>query len=347
MKALANIALPSYVDLMKRTTIKDVAREAGVSISAVSRAFSNGSLAKEKRDSILEVADRLGYRPSLVARGLASQRSQTVTLVTGRMWDTFDALFLEQLAEGLADMGHKLVVAPASKQKQNSGGVYQALDDQSDAVIIAAGTMPIEATQALVRGGVPVILAGRFVDEEGIDCVSADNADGGRQVAELLLRTGCQRPCYFGFDAPSPADQERGDAFCSTSGAAGIPAEWVKVATRTDNDVFEAAAAMLGSPQSPDAVFCATDRLAFSVIEAAKALGIAVPDALSVVGFNNVPAAERRTYRLTTVNYPVSRVVGEVIGVLKARLDDPDLPPIRARIPVQLTVRDTTRRLFS
>jgi DNA-binding LacI/PurR family transcriptional regulator len=330
-----------------RVSIKDVAREAGVSVSAVSRALSNGRVSAEKRSRVLEVVDRLGYRPSSIARGLVQGQSGTVTLVTGRMWDNFDASFLECLAEGLADSQRRLVVAPASRQTGTRGGIYQALDDQSEAVIIAAGTMPIEASRAAVSVGVPVILAGRILEEPGVDCIAADNAEGGRQAADLLLRSGCVAPAYFGFREPSAADEERGAAFLSACAAAGREARLIRQADRDDADLFEAASALLARSDRPDAIFCATDRLALGVIEAARSLGIAIPAQLSVVGFNNVPVSARHTYRLTTINYPVSRVVAEILDVLDTRLARPDAPSIRRRIPVGLIVRDTTRRIVA
>ena len=145
---------------MKRATIKDVARQTGVSVSAVSRAFSGGSVRASKKAKILRVAKELGYRPSAAARSLVRRKSHAVTLVTGRMHDSFDSQFLERMAEALADTGRRMIVAPASKQNEASGGVYQAIDDRSDAVVISAGTMPLEASQACVRVGLPVILAG-------------------------------------------------------------------------------------------------------------------------------------------------------------------------------------------
>lgn len=330
-----------------RISIKDVAKEAGVSVSAVSRALSNGSLSAEKRTRVMAVVERLGYRPSSIARGLVQGQSGTVTLVTGRMWDNFDASFLECLAEGLADSHRRLVVAPASRQRGSRGGIYQALEDQSDAVIVAAGTLPIEASRVAVSIGVPVILAGRILDEPGIDCVAADNADGGRQAADLILRTGCRAPAYFGFREPSAADEERGAAFLVACANAGTPARLIREADRDDEDLFEAVSGILARSDRPDAIFCATDRLALGVIEAARSLGIAIPTELSIVGFNNVPVAARPTYRLTTINYPVSRVVAEILDVLETRLKNPEAPPIRRRIPVGLIVRDTTRRMTS
>lgn len=328
-----------------RVSIKDVAREAGVSVSAVSRTLSNGRVSAEKRARVLEVVDRLGYRPSSIARGLVQGQSGTVTLVTGRMWDNFDASFLECLAEELADSQRRLIVAPASRQKGTRGGIYQAIDDRSEAVIIAAGTMPIEASRAAVSTGVPVILAGRILDEPGVDCIAADNAEGGRQAAGLLLRSGCLRPAYFGFREPSAADEERSTAFISACAATGLDARLIRRADRDDEDLFEAASAMLARSDRPDGVFCATDRLALGVIEAARSLGVSIPTELSVIGFNNVPVAARHTYRLTTINYPVTRVIAEILDVLETRLANPGAPPIRRRIPVGLIVRDTTRRI--
>lgn len=328
-----------------RVSIKDVAREAGVSVSAVSRALSNGSLSAEKKARIMEVVDRLGYRPSNIARGLVQGQTGTVTLVTGRMWDNFDASFLECLAEGVTDSNRRLVLAPASRQRAASGGVFQALEDRSDAVIVAAGTMPIEASRAAVRTGVPVILSGRILDEPGIDCIAADNRDGGRQAADILLRSGCKALAYFGFREPSAADEERATAFLETCAKAGLSALLIRDANRDDEDLFEAASALLARSNRPDAIFCATDRLAFGVIEAARSLGIAIPQDLSVVGFNNVTVAARPTYRLTTINYPVPRLVAEILDVLDFRLKNPDAAPIRRRIPVGLVVRDTTRKM--
>ena len=332
---------------MKRVTIKEVARTAGVSISAVSRAFSEGSsLAPEKRMRVLAVAGQLGYRPSSIARGLVKNRSNTVTLVSGLMSDPFDALFLEQLAEALFDRGKRLIVAPASKQGTERGGMFQALDDRSDVVIVAAGTMPLDASEACVKVGLPVILAGRILDISGIDCVAADNDEGGRQAAQLLLRTGCRRPVYFGFGKRSMADQERQAGFSRAFSEMGSSIAAGYAVARSVDTIFDDATLMLSARQQPDAVFCATDLLALGVIEAARAQGLAVPESVSVIGFNNIPAAAWRSYRLTTLDYPVSRVVDAILDAMDQRLQNPALERQHMRIPVSLVIRDTTRVLM-
>ena len=328
---------------MKRATIKDVARQTGVSVSAVSRAFSGGSVRASKKAKILRVAKELGYRPSAAARSLVRRQSHAVTLVTGRMHDTFDSRFLECLAEALADTGRRLIVAPASKQNEASGGVYQAIDDRSDAVVISAGTMPLEASRACVRVGLPVILTGRELEEQRVDSVVGANVDGGRQAADLFARTGCTNPIYFGSDLESFSDRERFTGFSAHLTERGVRTRAFRAEGREEESIYESASRMLGSPDRPDAVFCATDRLALGVIEAARALRLAIPQEVSVIGFNNVPAAARRTYQLTTLDYPVAQIVSEIMSTLELRITNPELPPIRKRIPVGLIVRATTR----
>ncbi len=328
---------------MNPATIKDVARRAGVSISAVSRALSGGSVSASKKADILRVAKELGYRPSTAARSLVRRQSHAVTLVTGRMHDTFDSHFLDCLAEALADTGRRLIVAPASKQDATSGGVYQAIDDRSDAVIISAGTTSLEASRACVRAGLRVILVGRELKEQGVDSVVAANADGGRQAAELFDRTGCRKPVYFGLSSESFSDRERFEGFRDYLSGCRIQTRAFRVRRQDEEAIYEEASRLLVAPDRPDAVFCGTDRLAFGVIEAARALRLSVPGNVSIIGFNNVRAAARRTFQLTTLDYPVDLIVSEIMETLKTRVAEPGRPPIRKRIPVSLIVRGTTR----
>ena len=343
MQTIAIAAARRYTVGMKPATIKDVARHAGVSVSAVSRALSGGSVSAAKKADILRVAKELGYRPSSAAQSLVRRQSHAVTLVTGRMHDTFDSQFLDCLAEALADTGRRLIVAPASKQNAVSGGVYQAIDDRSDAVVISAGTMPLEASRACVRAGLRVILVGRELEERGVDSVVAANADGGRQAAELFERTGCRKPVYFGSGSESFSDRERFDGFRDYLTGHGIRTCAIRARGLEEEAIYESASRLLVGPDRPDAVFCGTDRLAFGVIEAARALRLPIPRDVSVIGFNNVRAAARRTYQLTTLDYAVDQIVEEIMATLETRIANPGCPPIRKRIPVGLIVRGTTR----
>ena len=141
------------------------------------------------------------------------------------------------------------------------------------------------------------------------------------------------------------ADQERQAGFCRAFCEMGSEVSAAYAVARSVETIFDDATLMLSSRQQRDSVFCATDRLAFGVIEAARAQGLAVPGNVSVIGFNNIPAAAWRSYRLTTINYPVSRVVNAILDTMDRRLANPGLKRQHMRIPVSLVVRDTTRVL--
>ena len=333
---------------MTRVTIKDVARIAGVSPSAVSRVFTDGASASPAtREKVLTVARDLGYRPSLIARGLVGTRTNLVTLVMGRMHDPFDALFLDELAEALSRRGTRLMLASAGRDAPSDSGLLQALDYKSDAVIVAAGTMSPQHAELCVRAGLPVILSGRVLDAPGVDSVLADNVGGGRQAAELLIRTGCRRLAYLGRGGATFSDRERFEGFSAAAAKAGLDVASTAVTDRDHGAVFQAATDLFAGPAPPDGLFASTDSMAIAAIEAARAVGLAVPGDVSIIGFNNVPAAARRSYRLTTLDYPIPSVVSGILELLDSRLAEPERASEIRRIPTRPVVRETTREKAS
>ncbi|MEQ9608542.1 MAG: LacI family DNA-binding transcriptional regulator [Kiloniellaceae bacterium] len=333
---------------MSRATIKDVARAAGVSPSAVSRVFTEGASASAKtRAKVMAAAQRLNYRPSLLARGLVGNRTNLLTLVMGGMSDPFDARFLDAFSQALAARGARLMLASAAPQNSNTAdsadsGLLQALDYRSDAVVIAAGTMSLEHSALCVKAGLPVILAGRVLEAPGVDSVLADNQGGGRQAAELLIRTGCRRLAYLGRGGATFSDRERFEGFATAAAEAGLGVMEQAVAARSDQAAFEAATALLSGPARPDGLFCSTDSVALPAIEAARAVGLTVPGDVSIIGFNNGPNAARRSFQLTTLDYPVTAVVAAILALIDSRLAAPQRPNERQRIPVRMVVRATT-----
>ena len=329
---------------MRRVTIKDVAREAGVSASAVSRVFTEGASASLKtREKVLAAADLLGYRPSLLARGLVRNRTNLVTLVMGRMTDPFDARFMDCLAESLAERGTRLMLSPAAVGAPGEEGMLQALDYQSDAVVVSAGTMSLAHSERCVRAGLPVILAGRVLETPGVDCVLADNHDGGRQAAQLLLRTGCRQLAFLGQGGATFSDRERCNGFEAAARAAGHSIVQQSVMGRDDAAAFAAATTLLSRTPRPDGIFCSNDRIAIAALEASRALGLGVPGDVAIIGFNNLPDSARRSFQLTTLDYPVNAVVAQIIELLDLRLEQPRRPSEIRRIPTHLVVRASTR----
>ncbi len=329
---------------MSRVTIKDVARTAGVSASAVSRVFTEGASASaETRAKVLAAAEGLGYRPNALARGLVGDRTNLIALVMGRTRNIFDSLLLDTLAESLARRDRRLLVSPMLGNDSVDEGLMSALDYQADAVVVAAGTAPLEISERCTRLGVPIIMMGRVIEASGVDCILGDNRDGARQAADLLVATGCRRIAYLGRGHGAYSDRERRDGLKEALAGHGFELAGEARVNMEEDHGFAAAVALLSRRNRPDAVFCGNDIIAFGVIEAAQALGIRIPDELSVIGFDNLPLADWPSYRLTTVDYPIADTVEAVVERLEQRLATPGLHPIVKRVPTRLVVRETTR----
>lgn len=331
---------------MKRVTIKDVALEAGVSYSAVSRAFQDGSnVADATRRKVQEAARKLGYRPSPIARGLVQGRSGLVTLVTGPRQSWFDALFFDTLASELARAGKHLMVATVHSRDEMETGLMQAVDYRSEAVIVSAGTMSLELSSQCVAAGVPVILSGRVLEARGVQCVLADNVGGARQAGALLARSGKRPIAFFGQGGRTFADRERLSGLASALSEHGVAEEEITIADagRAD-DAINAAMALLAGPDRPQAVFCSNDGLALALLQAALQIGMSVPEDLAVIGFDDVPMAGWPSFGLTTINYPVERVVAAIMDCLdpEAIAQSLDRTGTVRRLDTHLVVRRTT-----
>ena len=327
---------------MKRSTIKDVAREAGVSVSAVSRVCSkDASASPEMRAKVRAAAEILGYRPSQLAAGLVQGSTNLLTFVTGPSYGTFDLLFLEALTAAVSRSGFRLMLA-AGDDGGEMGGLLQALDYQSDAVIISAGTLSRAQSEMCLRAGLPVILVGRESDDLGIHCVLPDNTDGGRQAGDLLVRTGCRRIAYLGRGGATFADVELREGVRSAVEAAGLELTTGATAGRQSEDHFRAALSLLTRTDRPDGVFCGSDSIAIGVVEAARALSLDVPRDVSVIGFNNGPDAVLRSFKLSSVDYPIDMLVEAIMGILASQTG-PERSRGTIRIPTRIIPRATTR----
>lgn len=333
---------------MKRVTIKDVAIKAGVSAAAVSRVFTNSAgSSSEMRKKVLTAAHTLGYRPSMLAKGLVGERTNLITLVSGRMSDPFDTIFLDRFSAALAGSNMRLLLATAANESSSNcdnNGFLHALDYQSDAVVVSAGTMSLAHSEACVKNGLPVILMGRVVEQKGVDCVVADNREGGRMAAELLTKTGCQNLIHLGRGGATYSDRERMEAFLKYAAQAGVEVASAAIRSTEDHqEVYRAAISLLSGKVKPDGIFCSSDTIAFAVIEAARSLGLSIPEELSIVGFNDIPQAGWRSFDLTTIDLSIDQCIATAMELLSRRLEQPGIEGKIVRIPVQPVLRGTTR----
>lgn len=322
-----------------RVTADDVARAAGVSRAMVSRAFTPGaSISMRKREHVHSVAQRLGYRPNLIARGLTGQRTGLIAVVVGEISRPYEAWLLEHLVKALSTQGYQPLLLAVQ-----GGSLTEMLDHalayQVDGAIVAAGLVSREIADRCRASGAPLVLIGRVLEKSATDAVCCDNKEGMRLLAARLAGQGRRRLAWLGGTLDTFSDQERGRAL-----EASLADHGVTLLTRRRGDFSQASGVieggrLLDAGLGLDGIICANDAMALGVLDAAAQRGIKVPDDLAVTGFDDVPGAALGRCPLTTVRNPVSETAHAALELLKARLQTPGRATQVVRVGVTLVER--------
>lgn len=328
----------------------DVARLAQVSQSAVSRAFTPGaSVSDATRARVLDAAAKLGYRPNAHARSLITKRSRIIGLVLSQLENLFYPVALQRLAEQLQRDGYHVLLF-ISDDPNADDLVTEILQYHVDGIVLAATTLSSALARTCADASIPVVLFNRVMGPgsggESVSSVRGDNLGGGRAVADFLVAGGHRRIAYVAGAEESSTNLERERGFREGLAAAGQHI-WARATGNYDFELARQAARELfaGGGSRPDAVFVASDHMAFALMDTLRfELGLHVPDDVSVVGFDNVPQADWGAYRLTTFEQPVTPMIEATVSLLQERLRGEVAAPARnIVVPGRLVVRESTR----
>jgi len=325
---------------MKRVTSADVARAAGVSQSTVSRTFSGINVSSKNRQRVLEAARELGYKPNAIARSLSTHRTNIVGVVMAQMGSPFNPYVLEKFAQQLQSKGQQVLFFSVPAGQDVADLLPQVLQYQVDAIILTSIT---HSSDVLDECDVPVLLFNRTVPSTKVNTVCSDNLAGGRLVADLLLDRGHERLAYIAGPKNTSTNREREEGFSTRLAARGYTNLQRMQGNYTYQAGYEVAKQLLQNPTPPDAIFCASDVIAFGVIDQAHQLGVQIPEQFSVVGFDDVPEAAWAAYNLTTLHQPVNLMVDATLELLEKRLAGDLATPTSRLFPCRLIERGTVR----
>jgi len=332
--------------MREKVTALDVAEQAGVSRSAVSRVFTPGaSVSKRTADKVRQAADALGYRPNVLARSLITGRSRIIGLVVAYLENQFYPEAIERLSRSLQERGYHVLVFMASNSGAEADEVMEELlDYQVDGIIVASVGMSNDLTQRCEAAGIPIVLFNRAQDDDRLSAVTSDNYHGGRKLAEFLVAGGHSRIAHIaGWDGAS-TQRDREAGFVAGLKNAGQTLAARAAADFNFDKAKTVARAMFQAKDRPDAVFVANDHMAFAVMDVLRyELALSVPDDVSVVGYDDVTLSAWPSYDLTTVRQPACRMVAATVEILMDRLEDPETRPRRVALDGPLILRSSAR----
>jgi DNA-binding LacI/PurR family transcriptional regulator len=304
----------------KIASAMDVARVAGVSQSAVSRAFTDGaSISPAKREKILEAAAELNYRPNILARSLIKQSSMVVGVVVGHLDNPFFATALDRLTEVLSDFGLRVLLFPAETNATADSQISELLSYRVSAVILMAANMSSTLALECARAEIPVVLFNRTAAERAeAYAVIGDNESGATAIAEHFVRSERRRVAFMAGYEESSTSHIRERAFSKALAKAGRSSPLRVSGNYTRRGAIEATRAMFrNSAKRPDAVFCANDLMAIATIETLRwEFGIEPGRDCAVAGFDDIPMAAWPSFMLTTYSQPLDAMVGRTVDLV-------------------------------
>lgn len=308
---------------MPQVSIIDLARIAQVSPSTVSRALQdNPRISPERRAEIQALAERLGYRPSQVARGLVTGRTHTLGVVASDVTDPFVAEVLKGVEAGAREAGYGVLIAMSNRNPAEEIEAAEVLlDHQVDGLIVISSRAPDRYTRVEARD-VPIVLLNNEQPGPNIYSVRMDNEAGAREAVTYLHALGHRRIAFVAGPEGGRSSRERLSGYRQGIAGCGLAAadELIQQGAGLPEDGRAALDAFLRLENPPTAALCYNDLSAIGLLAAAAKAGTRVPDELSVVGYDNIPLSAYAVPPLTTVEQPKAAMGRAAIEVCLAAL---------------------------
>lgn len=337
--------------MARANSLSELAQHLGLSPATVSRALSqHKAIAKKTRDRVAQAAREMGYVPNRAAQALASGRSGFVGFLLplrGRgLADPFLGEFVSALTEGFAAKDVELLLSAVPREGSELRHLeHLVTSGRVDGIVLSRIELDDPRIALLREQKVPFVAHGRLGPEEtGYSWLDTDGHEAFAEAFELLYDLGHRRFGLLSIDDPLTFRTAREAGLRSAFDAKGDPdlrLRYVSCARYDQSGRARAVSQMLEGPDRPTAVVAIADGLAIELMAAAQAQGLALPDDLSVIGFDNIPAARHVTPGLTTFDARIADCATELAAMLLARIAAPETPHATRLLRPQLVLRQS------
>ena len=331
---------------VRKPRIGDVAARAGVSTATVSRALATPDQVKPKtREAVMKAVRETGYVLNVAARNLRTSRTHAVLAVLPDASNIFFSQVLRGISDTLHHHGYSLVIADTANDPERERDHAEFIrGGRVDGVLLLNGRLL--PSPAAKRGGhVPTVSLCERIPGSKLPHVETANRDAARAMTEYLLQLGHRRIGYLTGPAANVLEHDRFEGYSDALAANGIAheSELVQPGDFSIAAGEAAAIAYLALPQLPDAVFACNDAMAMGLIRGFTAAGIAVPDKISIAGFDDIEFAAAYNPALTTVRQSRGDIGARAAAMLVDLMQGRQLDGREIRLPAEVIMRDSTR----
>lgn len=322
-------------------TIKDVAREAGVSVATVSRAL-NGSatVTPETRARIDRAVARLRYVPMSAARSLVTRRTMAVGALLPDLFGEFFSELIRGIDLAARAHGLHLLLSSSHGDADEAAVALRAMQGRVDGLLIMSPHVDAGFLDRHLAAGLPAVLMDTALRGKRCARVNLDNRGGARAMTAHLIACGHRSLAFIGGPVANHDARERRRGFEETiAETRGARARHLQ-GDYSEESGYRAGRALLAARRRPDAVFAANDMMAIGCLSAFNAAGLDVPGDIALAGFDDIPIARYMHPPLTTVRVPIARLGHDSLEKLVRQMQSPDTPRADvATIPCEVVVR--------
>lgn len=327
-------------------SIKDVAKEANVSIATVSRVLNDIDVVnQETKQRVLDAIEKLDYRPNILARSLKTQRSSTIGIIIP---DISNSLYPEIVrgAEDLASIyNYNIMLCNTDLDKNREKESFNILREKMvDGIIYMGDSLDEEIKGAIKTAGIPVVSIGTMDDEDEVPSIGIDSFEAAKEAVEYLLALGDKNIAYVGYDKGTALEHEKIYAgYKEAMNKAGLLNEQLIYRGNLKYEEGIKAINHIIEKHEVDGVLCGSDQLAIGVINALRERGIRVPEDINVMGFDNIALAEIYYPRLTTVSRPLYDMGSVGMRLLIKLINKLPIEESYYRLPYEIVKRDSCK----
>jgi LacI family transcriptional regulator len=299
--------------------MSDVSREAGVSTATVSRALTGSAeVDPETKKLVLAAVEKLNYRPNLVARGLRRRSSQVIALIVTDIENPFYTAICRGVEDAAWGSGYSVILCNADRDIGKEREYIRVVADQNaSGVIISPASVRKTDVSELVARRLPVVAVDMSLPAAS-GSVLVDNRDAGALATRHLIRKGCRRIACITGPAENATAHDRAEGYARAVADAGIQSDpdLTIYSNYMEDGGYRAAQCVLEYEKRPDGIFVTNNRMAVGVLRALQERGIAIPEHLKVIGFDELPWALELHPNLSLVRQPAYRIGREAARLL-------------------------------
>ncbi len=328
-------------------TLVDVAKLAGVSVMTASRALSGeGYASEETKTKVQAAAKQLGYTPNALARMMKGGKTNVIGVVVNDLSSAVVNCFVTALSEEVRKVDMDLFIYNSLGDMGGGKGkrVSQMLHGLWDGLVYVLPRMTDDYLETLEKSTSPIVLINYFRHETSLPVVRGDNVNGAHDAVSHLIELGHRRIAFVSGNAYTGQSDQREKGYAAALSDAGIKfdQELVYRGNFSEQSGMEAGLHLLALAEPPTAIFAASDAMAQGVMSAIREKGLRIPDDISVIGFDDIPAAAMTRPPLTTLRHPFDAMAHATVQELVRRIRGEPGRRHRIEFPSEFIVREST-----